>query len=54
MHPAFHAHPDTAVPLVLLTAKGLGPWTREQPDRVKRLVDAAGFRGDLGLSLIHI
>jgi hypothetical protein len=39
MHPAFHAHPDTAIPLVLLTAKELGPWTREQPDRVKRLVD---------------
>ena len=39
MHPAFHAHPATAIPLVLLAAKGLGPWTREQPDRVKRLVD---------------
>jgi len=52
MHPAFHAHPDTAIPLVLLTAKELGPWTREQPDRVKRLVDAAGFRGDAGRTLL--
>jgi leucyl aminopeptidase len=52
MHPAFHAHPDTATPLVLLTAKQLGPWTREQPDRVKRLVDAAGFRGDAGRTLL--
>ena len=52
MHPAFHAHPDTAIPLVLLAAKGLGPWTREQPDRVKRLVDAAAFRGDAGRTLL--
>jgi leucyl aminopeptidase len=52
MHPAFHAHPDTAVPLVLLTAQGLGPWTKEQPDRIKRLVDAAGFRGDAGKVLL--
>ena len=52
MHPAFHAHPDAAVPLVLLTAKGLGPWTKGQPDRVKRLVDAAAFRGDAGKTLL--
>ena len=52
MHPAFHSHSETAVPLVLLTAKELGPWTKEQPDRVKRLVDAAGFRGDPGRSLL--
>lgn len=54
MHPAFHAHPDAATPLVLVTAKGLGPWTKSQPDRVKRLVDTAGFRGDFGkILLIH-
>ena len=44
MHPAFHTHPDAGTPLVLVTAKGLGPWTKAQSDRVKRLVDAAGFR----------
>lgn len=52
MHPAFHAHPETAIPLVLLTAKGLGPWTRGEPDRVKRLVDAAGFRAEPGRFLL--
>ena len=52
MHPAFHTHADAAVPLVLVTARGLGPWTKEQPDRVKRLVDAAGFRGDAGKVLL--
>lgn len=52
MHAAFHAHPETAIPLVLVTAKGLGPWTKEQPDRIKRLVDAAGFRGDAGRALL--
>jgi leucyl aminopeptidase len=52
MHPAFHAHPDTATPLILVTAKGLGPWTKGQPDRVKRLVDAAGFRGEAGKTLL--
>ncbi len=54
MHPAFHAHPDAATPMVLVTAKGLGPWTKSQPDRVKRLVDTSGFRGDPGkLLLLH-
>ncbi|MEQ1781681.1 MAG: leucyl aminopeptidase family protein [Hyphomonadaceae bacterium] len=52
MHPAFHAHPDAGTPMFLVTAKGLGPWTRAQPDRVKRLVDAAGFRGDAGKTLL--
>ena len=52
MHPAFHAHPEAAIPLVLVTAKGLGPWTKGQPDRVKRLVDAAAFRGDAGKTLL--
>lgn len=54
MHPAFHAHSDTATPLVLVTWEGVGPWTKTQPDRVKRLVDTAGFRGDMGkVLLIH-
>ncbi len=40
--------------MVLVTAKGLGPWTKAQPDRVKRLVDTAGFRGDAGkVLLVH-
>lgn len=52
MHPAFHAHPEAAIPLVLVTAKGVGPWTKGEPDRVKRLVDASGFRGDLGRFLM--
>lgn len=52
MHPAFHSHPETAIPLVLATTKGLGPWTKDQPDRVKRLVDAAGFRAEAGRTLL--
>ena len=52
MHPAFHAHPDAGTPIVLVTAKGLGPWTKAQPDRVKRLVDTAAFRGDPGKALL--
>jgi len=52
MHPAFHSHAETAIPLALVTARGLGPWTKDQPDRVKRLVDAAGFRGEAGRTLL--
>ncbi len=52
MHPAFHTHPEAAIPLILLTAKGLGAWTQGEPDPVKRLVDAAGFRGDGGKVLL--
>lgn len=52
MHPAFHSHPETAIPLMLATTKGLGPWTKDQPDRVKRLVDAAGFRAEAGRTLL--
>jgi leucyl aminopeptidase len=37
---------------VLATTKGLGPWTKDQPDRVKRLVDAAGFRAEAGRTLL--
>ena len=52
MHPAFHSHAETAIPLALVTARGLGPWTKDQPDRVKRLVDAAGFRAEAGRTLL--
>jgi hypothetical protein len=48
MHPALLPRSATAIPLVLLTAKALGPWTKEQPDNVKTLVDAAGFKADAG------
>lgn len=54
MHPTFLSRSSSAIPLVLLTAKGLGPWTKDQPDNVKRLVDAAGFKADTGkVLLVH-
>ena len=52
MHPAFVSRSAAAIPLQLVTAKGLGPWTKAQPARIKVMVDAAGFRGDLGKALL--
>ena len=52
MHSAFISRSASAVPLQLVTAKGLGPWTKTQPARIKVLVDAAGFRGDTGKTLL--
>ena len=52
MHSAFISRSASAVPLQLVTAKGLGPWTKTQPARIKVLVDAAGFRGDAGKTLL--
>jgi leucyl aminopeptidase len=51
MHPAFLAKSSSAIPLELVTAKGLGPWTKEQTDRIKTLVDATAFRADAGKTL---
>jgi leucyl aminopeptidase len=52
MHAAFVSRSASAVPLQLVTAKGLGPWTKGQPARIKVLVDAAGFRADAGKALL--
>ena len=52
MHTAFVSRSASAVPLQLVTARGLGPWTKTQPARIKVLVDAAGFRGDAGKALL--
>ncbi len=52
MHAAFLSSSSSAIPLVLLAAKALGPWTKEQPDNVKALVDAAGFKADAGKALL--
>ena len=52
MHSAFLSRSSSAVPLQLVTAKGLGLWTKLQPARIKVLVDAAGFRGDTGKTLL--
>ena len=52
MHPAFVSRSASAVPLQLVTAKGLGAWTKAQPARIKVMVDAAGFRGDTGKALL--
>lgn len=52
MHAAFVARSASAVPLHLVTAKGLGPWTKIQQARIKVMVDAAGFRGDTGKALL--
>jgi len=54
MHPLFLSRSAAAIPLVLLTAKALGPWTKSQPDNVKTLVDAAGFKAEPGkVLLVH-
>jgi leucyl aminopeptidase len=52
MHAAFVSRSASAVPLQLVTAKGLGPGTKGQPGRVKSLVDAAAFRADAGKVLL--
>lgn len=52
MHHAFVSRSASAVPLQLVTSKGLGPWTKGQDSRVKVMVDAAGFRGDAGKTLL--
>jgi leucyl aminopeptidase len=52
MHSAFLFRSSSAVPLELVTAKGLGSWTKAQDDRIKVLVDAAGFRADAGKTLL--
>src|SRR5262245_52841397 len=52
MHSAFLARSASAIPLELVTAKGLGAWTKEQDDRIKVLVDAVGFRADAGKTCI--
>ncbi len=52
MHPAFLSHSTSAIPLDLVTAKGLGPWIKSQDDRMKALVDAVGFRAEAGKVLV--
>jgi leucyl aminopeptidase len=50
MHSAF-VQSSSAIPLVLLTAGGLGAWTKTQDSRVKVLVDAVAFRAEAGKTL---
>lgn len=52
MHSAFLSRSASTIPLQLVTAKGLGPWTKGQDARVKVLVDAAGFKADAGKALL--
>jgi leucyl aminopeptidase len=52
MHPAFLTRSSSAIPLKLVTSKGLGPWTKTQDAKVKVLVDAVGFRADAGKTLL--
>ncbi len=52
MHDAFLPRSSSAAPLQLVTAAGLGPWTKSQAARIRVLVDAAGFRGDAGRTLL--
>ena len=52
MHPAFISASSSAIPLVLVTAAGLGEWTKSQDARTKTLVDAAGFRCETGKTLL--
>jgi leucyl aminopeptidase len=52
MHHAFLAKSASAIPLELVTSKGVGPWTKAQADRIRMLVDATAFRGDAGKTLL--
>ncbi len=52
MHPAFVSGSGSVVPLVLVTARGLGEWTKAQDARTKTLVDAVGFKGEAGKTLL--
>lgn len=57
MHPAFISGSGSlgssaAIPLVLVTAKGLGEWMKSQDARTRVLVDAVGFRGEAGKTLL--
>ena len=52
MHAAFVSKSAAAMPLELVTAAGVGPWSKGQDKRVKVLVDATAFRGDAGKMLI--
>jgi leucyl aminopeptidase len=52
MHPIFLVRSTAAIPIDLVTSKGLGPWTKGQADRIKILVDAAAFKADAGKTLL--
>lgn len=52
MHAAFLSRSSSAIPLELVTAGSLGPWTKTQDNRVKVLVDATAFRADSGKTLV--
>lgn len=52
MHPAFVSGSSVAIPLVLVTAKGLGDWAKAQDARTKGVIEAAGFRGETGKVLL--
>ena len=52
MHSAFLSRSASAIPLELVTSKGLGPWTKEQGKRIKMLVDAMAFRAEAGKALV--
>ncbi|RYZ00327.1 MAG: leucyl aminopeptidase family protein, partial [Alphaproteobacteria bacterium] len=52
MHPAFVSSSSSAIPLVLVSAKGLGEWSASRDARTKAVVEAAGFRGDAGKVLL--
>ncbi len=48
MHSTFLRAAASAIPMDLVTAKDVGSWSKQQPDRVRLLADAIGFRGDAG------
>jgi leucyl aminopeptidase len=52
MHPAFLRNSASAIPLELVTNKGVGAWSKSQDDRVRVLADAVGFRGETGKACI--
>ncbi|MDP3737171.1 MAG: leucyl aminopeptidase family protein [Hyphomonadaceae bacterium] len=52
MHVAFVSKSAAAIPLELVTSGGVGPWSKGQDKRVKVLVDATAFRGEVGKVLV--
>lgn len=52
MHAAFAVPSSAAIPLDLVTAAGLSDWLGAQEDRVRRLAEAVGFKGEAGKVLV--
>lgn len=51
MHPAFLLPPAAPAPLRLIASARLEAWLRDQPEPLRRLAEAAGFRAEAGKAM---